>query len=77
MRNRIFSRTGILRIEQSILLDRDSLWQRFGCEEYAIAEGYEVVHFDDDIALRRYYEFACQDQPNKEGACQYASPFYF
>ena len=63
MQKRIFSRTGILRMNQSILLDIDSLWQRFGCEEIAIAEGYEVVHFDDDMKLRRYYEFECQDQP--------------
>ena len=63
MRDRILSRTGILRIEQSILIDRDSLWRRFGCEEKAIAEGYEVVHFDDGMALRRYYEFDCQDNP--------------
>ena len=64
MQKRIFSRTGILRMNQSILLDMDSLWQRFGCEETAIAEGYEVVHFDDDMKLRRYYEFECQDQPD-------------
>ena len=63
MRNRIFSHTGILDIEQSILLDRDLLWRRFGCEEKAIAAGYEVVHFVDDMALRRYYEFDCHDRP--------------
>ena len=61
MQKRIFSRTGILRMNQSILLDIDSLWQRFGCEENA--EGFEIVHFDDDMKLRRYYEFECQDQP--------------
>ena len=64
MQKRIFSRTGILRMNQSILLDMDSLWQRFGCEEKAIAEGFDVVHFDDDMKLRRYYEFECQDQPD-------------
>lgn len=64
MQKRIFSRTGILRMNQSILLDMDSLWRRFGCEEKAVAEGYEVVHFDDDMKLRRYYEFECQDQPD-------------
>ncbi|MBQ8129577.1 MAG: BREX-3 system phosphatase PglZ [Clostridia bacterium] len=64
MQKRIFSRTGILRMNQSILLDADSLWQRFGCEEKAVAEGFEVVHFDDDMKLRRYYEFECQDQPD-------------
>jgi hypothetical protein len=48
---------------QSILLDRDSLWRRFGCEEKAIAEGFEVVHFNDDMKLRRYYEWECQDHP--------------
>ena len=63
MRNRIFSHTGILDIEQSILLDRDLLWRRFDCEEKAIAAGYEVVHFVDDMALRRYYEFDCHDRP--------------
>ena len=64
MQKRIFSRTGILRMNQSILLDMDSLWQRCGCEEKAIAEGFDVVHFDDDMKLRRYYEFECQDQPD-------------
>ena len=64
MQKRIFSRTGILRMNQSILLDMDSLWPRFGCEEKAIAEGFDVVHFDDDMKLRRYYEFECQDQPD-------------
>lgn len=64
MQKRIFLRSGILRMKQSILLDMDSLWQRFGCEEKAIAEGFEVVHFDDDMKLRRYYEFECQDQPD-------------
>lgn len=64
MQKRVFSRTGILRMNQSILLDMDSLWQRFGCEEKAIAEGFDVVHFDDDMKLRRYYEFECQDQPD-------------
>ena len=64
MQKRIFSRTGILRMNQSILLDADSLWQRFGCEEKAVAEGYKVVHFEDDMKLRRYYEFECQDQPD-------------
>ena len=64
MQKRIFSRTGILRMNHSILLDMDSLWRRFGCEEKAVAEGYEVVHFDDDMKLRRYYEFECQDQPD-------------
>lgn len=64
MQKRIFSRTGILRMNHSILLDADSLWQRFGCGEKAIAEGFDVVHFDDDMKLRRYYEFECQDQPD-------------
>ena len=64
MQKRIFSRTGILRMNHSILLDMDSLWQRFDCEEKAIAEGFDVVHFDDDMKLRRYYEFECQDQPD-------------
>ena len=62
MQKRIFSRTGILRMNHSILLDMDSLWQRFDCEEKAIAEGFDVVHFDDDMKLRRYYEFECQDE---------------
>lgn len=51
-------------MNHSILLDMDSLWQRFDCEEKAIAEGFDVVHFDDDMKLRRYYEFECQDQPD-------------
>ena len=54
MQKRIFSRTGILRMNQSILLDADSLWQRFGCEEKAVAEGHKVVHFEDDMKLTRY-----------------------
>ena len=61
MQKRIFSRTGILHINQSILLDRDALWQRFGCEEIATEEGYDVVHFDDDMTLRCYYEWKCLD----------------
>ena len=64
MQNRIFSRTGILRINQSIVLDYDSLWRNFGCEERAKAAGYEVVYFDDSMALRRYYEWDCQDRPD-------------
>ena len=64
MQKRIFVRTGILRMDQSILLDADSLWRRFGCEEKAAAEGFEVVHFDDGMKLRRYYEFDCQDRPD-------------
>ncbi len=65
MQKRIFSRTGILRMNQSILLDRSSLWQRFGCEEMAISEGYAVVHFNDEMQLRRYYEFDCQERPEE------------
>lgn len=64
MQQRIFSKTGILLLNQSILLDRSGLWQRFGCEQIAIENGYEVVHFSDDMQLRRYYEFDCQDRPN-------------
>ena len=64
MQNRIFSRTGVLRMDQSILLDEDSLWKRFGCEEKAKAEGFEAVHFDDAMKLRRYYEFECADHPD-------------
>lgn len=64
MQNRIFSRTGILRINQSIVLDYDALWRNFGCEERAKAAGYEVVYFDDSMKLRRYYEWECQDHPD-------------
>ena len=64
MQKRIFSRTGILRMNRSILLDADSLWQRFDCEEKAIADGFEVVYFDDDMKLRQYYEYECQDHPD-------------
>ena len=66
MQKRIFSRTGILHMNQSILLDRSLLWQRFGCEEKAVAAGYSVVHFDDEMKLRRYYEFDCQDRPDEK-----------
>lgn len=66
MQKRIFSRTGILHIKQSILLDRLCLWQRFGCEEKAISEGYSVIHFDDEMQLRRYYEFDCQERPEEK-----------
>lgn len=66
MQKRIFSRTGILRMEQSILLDRSSLWHRFGCEEKAIAAGYSVIHFDDEMKLRHYYEVDCQDRPDEK-----------
>ena len=66
MQKRIFSRTGILRMNQSILLDRSSLWLRFGCEEKAILEGFSVVHFDDEMQLRRYYEFDCQEHPEEK-----------
>lgn len=64
MQQRIFSKTGILLISQSILLDRSGLWLRFGCEQTAVENGYEVVHFSDDMLLRRYYEFDCQDRPD-------------
>ena len=64
MQQRILSKTGILLLNQSILLDRSGLWQRFGCEQIAIESGYEVVHFSEDMQLRRYYEFDCQDRPN-------------
>lgn len=64
MRNRIFSQTGVLRIDRSIVMDRDSLWRNFGCEEDAGAAGYEVEYFDDSMKLRRYYEWDCQDRPD-------------
>lgn len=64
MQNRIFSRTGILRVDQSIVLDRACIWRNFGCEERAKAAGYEVVYFDDSMALRRYYEWDLQDRPD-------------
>lgn len=63
MRDRIFSRTGVLHIQRSIVLDRDGLWRRFGCEERARAAGHEVVYFDEAMALRRYYEWDCRERP--------------
>ena len=64
MLNRILALTGVLRINQSIVVDDDCLWKRFGCEEKAKAAGYEVVYFDDAMRLRHYYEWDCQDRPD-------------
>ena len=61
MQHRILSQTGVLRINQSILIDRLGLWSRFGCEEKAKSEGYEIVHFSDDMKLRHFYEAECQE----------------
>lgn len=64
MQKRIFAKTGVLRMKESILLDSASLWQRFDCDEQAVTHGYTVVHFDDDMKLRHYYEVECQDNPD-------------
>ena len=63
MQHRILSQTGVLRMNQSILIDRLGLWARFGCEETAKSEGYEIVHFSDDMKLRYFYEAECQKNP--------------
>ena len=63
MQNRILSKTGVLCIDQSVLLDRYGLWVRFKCDEQAIASGYKVVHFTDDMRLRFYYETECLVHP--------------
>ena len=63
MQHRILSQTGVLRINQSILIDRLGLWSRFECEEKAKSEGYEIVHFSDDMKLRHFYEAECQESP--------------
>ena len=62
MQHRILSQTGVLRMNQSILIDRLGLWSRFGCEEMAKSEGYEIIHFSDDMKLRHFYEAECQER---------------
>ena len=62
MQHRILSQTGVLRMNQSILIDRLGLWSRFGCEEIAKSEGYEIIHFSDDMKLRHFYEAECQER---------------
>ena len=57
MQKRIVSKTGVLNTSQSILLDQTDLWTRFDCDQEVINHGYSVIHINDDLKLRRFYEF--------------------
>lgn len=65
MRQRIISKTGVLNTMQSIVIDRDGLWSRFDCDQAAINHDFAVIHINDDMKLRRYYEFECRENPEK------------
>ena len=66
MQNRIFYMSGVLRVPQSLVIDKDDLWQKYECDHVAVARGYDVQHFSDDMALRYYYETDCRNAPEKK-----------
>ena len=61
MRHRILSMTGVLNVNQSIVLDRSDLWNRFDCDQAVINHDFSVIHISDDMKLRKYYEYECRD----------------
>lgn len=62
MRQRIMHKTGVLNMNQSIVIDRSGLWSRFDCDQEAINHDYSVIHINDDMKLRKYYEFECREK---------------
>ena len=64
MQQRIFTISGVLRMNQSIVIDSNDLWQRYDCDTVASDHGFEVKHFTDDMALRNYYETDCYSTPD-------------
>ena len=63
MRKRILKHSGVLNMLQAVVMDGDGLWNRYGCDSIAEEKGYEVRHFDDDMAFRHYSETVRQSDP--------------
>lgn len=66
MRQRILSMTGVLNTNQSIVLDRSDLWNRYDCDQAVINHGFSVIHITDDMKLRKYYEFECREKSDEK-----------
>ena len=53
-------------MNQSVVIDCAGLWNRFDCDQEAINHGYSVIHINDDMKLRKYYEFECCEKPGEK-----------
>ena len=66
MRQRILQKTGVLNTCQTIIVDQVGLWNRFDCDQAAINHDYSIIHINDDMKLRRFFEFECNGFPEKK-----------
>lgn len=66
MQQRILKRTGLLRLRQAIVVNHSALWNRFDCDQAFIDHDYQILHLQDDMKLRYFFETDYRDKPDEK-----------
>lgn len=66
MQQRILKRTGLLQLKHAIVINHSDLWSRFDCDQVFINHDYRIMHLQDDMKLRYFYETDFFDHPDEK-----------
>lgn len=66
MQQRILKRTGLLQLKHAIVINHSDLWSRFDCDQIFINHDYRIMHLQDDMKLRYFYETGFFDRPDEK-----------
>ncbi len=66
MQQRILRCTGLLQLKHAIVIDHSDLWSRFDCDQPLIDRDYKILHLQDDMKLRYFYETDYQDKQDEK-----------